>query len=84
MYRISLTSKTKRELKKLKVFYDQNVISDAFDELKANPYEGKPLARELSGKFSYRLGRFRIIYKIDEKTKVISILTIGHRSTVYN
>lgn len=53
-------------------------------ELKDDPLVGKPLTRELTGKFSLRVGTYRVIYKINRQDKIIYILTAGHRSTVYN
>jgi mRNA-degrading endonuclease RelE of RelBE toxin-antitoxin system len=38
---------------------------------------------ELTGKFSFRVGVYRIIYKVNKKDKVVDILTAGHRATVY-
>jgi len=55
----------------------------ALAEIKEEPFLGKPLARELTGKFSFRVGVYRIIYKVNKKDKVIDILTAGHRATVY-
>ena len=53
--------------------------------LETNPkYYGKPLKERLSGLWSYRIGNFRIIYEIQETTKIIFIITIGHRRNVYD
>ena len=52
-------------------------------EIKENPFIGKPLLRELFGKYSYRVGQYRIVYIIDKKDKIVKVLTAGHRSSVY-
>lgn len=83
MYKIRFASEAKIQFKKLKTAHKE-VLEFVIDDLKETPYLGKPLQRNLSGRFSYRIGVYRIIYKIDEKGEMITILTIGHRSIVYN
>lgn len=82
MYRIKLTAEAKKELNIIKRIY-QEAIGVALEELKENPFLGKPLTRELTGKFSYKVGMFRIIYKVNEKDKIIQVITAGHRANVY-
>lgn len=79
---IQLTFQAKKELSAIKLIYKE-AISEAFEEIKEDPYVGKPLARELKGRFSYKVGAFRIIYKINEKDKIIQVITAGHRAVVY-
>ncbi|MBW1787237.1 MAG: type II toxin-antitoxin system RelE/ParE family toxin [Deltaproteobacteria bacterium] len=59
------------------------VVKKRIEELKSNPYKGKPLERELSGFYSYRARRFRIIYKIDPENKTVMIYHVGHRKDIY-
>lgn len=82
MYRIILTAKAKKELKSLKIIY-QIAIAEAFEDLKDNPFVSKTLTRELTGRYSYKMGVFRIIYTIHKKDNIIHILSIGHRESVY-
>lgn len=82
MYRIKLAAHAKKELKAVKTIY-QEAIDAALDEMRENPFIGKSLMRELIGKYSYRIGTYRIIYTINKKDQTIYILTIGHRSIVY-
>ncbi|PIR80288.1 MAG: hypothetical protein COU25_00685 [Candidatus Levybacteria bacterium CG10_big_fil_rev_8_21_14_0_10_35_13] len=82
MYKLHIASKARRELKKISQIHREAIIS-AFVELQENPFIGRPLTRELTGKFSYRVGVFRIIYKVNDQDKIVQILTAGHRSTVY-
>ncbi len=51
--------------------------------MKSDPYLGKPLRGELSGKWSLRVGDYRVIYKIDEQEKILTLLNVGHRKAVY-
>jgi mRNA interferase RelE/StbE len=49
----------------------------------SNPFSGEPLLRELSGLWKYKVRRFRLIYAIDRKARLIRIFAIGHRREVY-
>lgn len=81
MFRISISPKAKNQLKYLKQNH-KIAIALIIEDLKANPYLGKRLERELIGKHAYRVGVYRIIYTINKKDKIVQILTAGHRSTV--
>lgn len=83
MYRLVVAAGAKKELKKLKKQYQESIVS-ALEDIKENPFLGKPLTRELTGRFSYRVSVYRIIYKVDIKEKVVQVVSAGHRSTVYN
>jgi len=47
-----------------------------------DPYEGKLLKEELEGLRSFRVSRFRIIYRIS-KRNLIDIAAIGPRKRIY-
>jgi mRNA interferase RelE/StbE len=49
--------------------------------LLANPLEGKPLKEEMKGLVSFRVSRFRIIYRVKKST--IEIVAIGPRNRIY-
>ncbi|MBI2267980.1 MAG: type II toxin-antitoxin system RelE/ParE family toxin [Candidatus Blackburnbacteria bacterium] len=83
MYKLFISTRVKRELKKISRSHKEAIVN-ALMELKDDPLVGKPLTRELTGKFSLRVGTYRVIYKINRQDKIIYILTAGHRSTVYN
>lgn len=83
MYRLLISVTAKKQLKKLKRVHQKAIIA-ALEDIKDNPLAGKPLTRELTGKFSYRVGILRIIYKFSLKDKTIYVLTAGHRATIYN
>jgi mRNA interferase RelE/StbE len=46
------------------------------------PDSGKALKYELSGLRSFRVGKFRIIYRVPSKA-VIHVLAVGSRKTIY-
>jgi len=48
------------------------------------PYRvGKRLMPPLDDRFSARRGTYRLIYRIDDKTRVVTVVDIGHRRDVY-
>lgn len=82
MLRIKLTARARKELKQISRVH-QLAVGQILEDLKENPSLGKPLKRELAGKFSYRVGIYRIIYKVNKKDNMIYVLTAGHRAMVY-
>jgi mRNA-degrading endonuclease RelE of RelBE toxin-antitoxin system len=52
-------------------------------ELKAktNACAGKELKNELEGHYSFRVGKFRVIYRLTDKA--IEIIGVGPRKTIY-
>jgi mRNA interferase RelE/StbE len=70
-----LTSKIHPEHKKL--------IKSALNEIRRDPHSGHDLQEELSGFKSYRLKRYRILYKVNEEKDVIEVYYVGHRKDVY-
>lgn len=55
----------------------------ALQKLAENPLLGKELQTELSGFWSYRFLRYRIVYKADTQKKNIIVWAIGHRRDIY-
>jgi len=47
-----------------------------------DPNCGKPLKLELAGLWTYRIGRFGIIYRFGAD-KIIELVTLGPRKTIY-
>ena len=84
MFDVELSSQAKKKLKQLTKIKSRRAIADAIDEIALDPYIGKPLTRELAGRFAYKLGNYRIIYKITKNDRKVGIIKIGHRSDVYN
>lgn len=44
---------------------------------------GKMLKEELEGLRSFRVGKFRVVYRALNKEKLIEIISIGPRKTIY-
>ena len=83
MYLVFVPNQCRKFIKTLPEKY-RNLAIQSLTELKFDPFLGAPLGRELIGRFSYRFGVYRIVYKIRKKDKVVEVLRINHRSKVYN
>ncbi len=57
-------------------------IQAGLDEIRREPESGKPLREELVGLRSFRVGRFRIIYR-EASASTLDIVAIGPRRTIY-
>ena len=49
----------------------------------SDPYIGKALKDELSGIRSYRIKKYRIIYRVINEKQLIDIIAVGPRKTIY-
>ena len=61
----------------------KQIVKSHIKKLKEDPYVGKVLERELSGYYSLRMKRFRVIYEIDHQFHIIRIHYVGHRKDIY-
>ncbi len=57
-------------------------VKASLQAIVSDPYLGKPLKDELVGLRSFRVSRFRIIYRISDK-KMLEIIAIGPRECIY-
>ena len=54
------------------------------DPLLADPHRiGKRLLPPMDDRFSVRRGTYRVIYRIDDKTRVVTVVDVAHRRDVY-
>ena len=58
-------------------------IKAAVRNIATDPECGEPLMRKLDGLWKYRVRRFRIVYAIDRKARVIRLIAVGHRQSIY-
>jgi mRNA interferase RelE/StbE len=58
-------------------------LKAAIRALSNNPELGDPLIKELNGFWKYRVKRFRIIYAIERRRKILQIIAVGHRRGIY-
>ncbi|MBW8308887.1 MAG: type II toxin-antitoxin system RelE/ParE family toxin [Candidatus Paracaedibacteraceae bacterium] len=78
--------KAEREFKKLDRPI-QGRIFDFFDKIISEPdptIQAKPLRNELTSLWSYRIGDYRVICRLEEDKMTIVALKVGHRKDVYD
>lgn len=66
-------------------FY-QRIKKVVYPQLKSNPFFGpniKKLSGEFEGLYRYRIGNYRLFYKIDKGRVIVFILTIKQRKDAY-
>jgi len=76
-----LTKTFQKNFKKLPL-KTQNQIEIALQRIFLNPISGKKLLGELEGEYSYRIGKYRVIYFIDMDDN-IWVESVRHRKDVY-
>jgi len=81
VYKVLYKSSVRKDLKKIERSAITRILQSIEESLSVNPYAGKRLTGKYEGLYSYRVGRYRVIYTIvgDE----VWILKIGHRKHVY-
>ncbi|MBC7090499.1 MAG: type II toxin-antitoxin system RelE/ParE family toxin [Nitrososphaeria archaeon] len=81
-YKAALTKSFLRELRKLPEDVRTRVLR-AVDEILANPFSGLRLQGELEGRWRWRVGKYRIIYRVEPTSQTVILLDVGLRKTIY-
>ena len=58
-------------------------ILNAIDEVLNNPRHGSQLVFERQVLFKWRVGDYRLVYAINEKSKSVIFVVVDHRKRVY-
>ena len=58
-------------------------IEEAIEIINQSPYDGEPLQGKFQGFYKVRIGKYRIIYEIDETDKHIRFGVIDSRGSSY-
>ncbi len=82
MYSLHIAKRAKTFTKTLSKRYKTSILL-AYREIAEFPHMGKQLSRELSGRYVYKVGVYRIIYMINESDKVVDVLAIVRRASIY-
>jgi len=59
-------------------------VLKGLEKTATNPYAGTKLQGKLKGLWRFRVGKYRIIYTIDEKEKNTVFLDVGLRKSIYD
>jgi mRNA interferase RelE/StbE len=83
----------KRSLHKLRVPQDvaelvrglhpqlKRKVRAALERILSHPHSGKPLKDELAGLWSFRVGKFRLIYRLSSRQ--VDLIAFGPRARIY-
>jgi len=82
MYKIELRRRAQRALDRLPKSDFQAVV-EAMRELAQTPRPRGVEKVKITGLWRIRQGDYRIIYGIDEKQRLITVVRIGHRREIY-
>ncbi|MFQ5904733.1 MAG: type II toxin-antitoxin system RelE/ParE family toxin [Candidatus Binatia bacterium] len=84
-YKLELSHQAERVLrriaKKEPVLYQ--CLANALDDLECDPFQGKPLKGRLKGRYSLRVGEYRILYCIHRRHLLVIVIDVGHRRDIY-
>ena len=81
-YSIQIKKSTLKGLQQLPQSERPRLIA-AIDQLAEQPHIGKLLKGDLSGLRRLRVGKYRIIYEVDDGKVLILILRVAHRKIIY-
>ena len=79
-YKLQISRKTFEVLKKFDISKKEEIVR-AFDKILKNPFNYKPLKYELKGSYTARIGKYRIIFSVEND--IVFIEVIEHRKKVY-
>lgn len=82
----SLTIKSSAA-KELQAISDKATLSRLIEKIKSLAAQPRPLGSEkLAGRqnlYRVRQGNYRVIYSVDDKSRVVDVVKVGHRGDVY-
>ena len=83
-FAIAWTTAFRRALTRLPEKVATAVVEFLYGSLASSPHRvGKPLRLGLEGLHSARRGDYRVIYRIDDYQRLVTVVAIEHRSDVY-
>jgi mRNA interferase RelE/StbE len=83
-FAIAWTTAARRALTRLPEKVATAVVEFLYGSLAATPHRiGKPLKLGLEGLHSARRGDYRVIYRIDDHRRLVTVIAIEHRSDVH-
>ena len=85
-WRVEWEDKAVKELKKLDARAQRNIVGYLREKIATedDPRRlGDPLRKDLKGLWKYRIGDYRIICSIEEKSVVVLVVRVGHRRSAY-
>ncbi|MEB3232232.1 MAG: type II toxin-antitoxin system RelE/ParE family toxin [Leptolyngbyaceae bacterium] len=84
-YRVRLSSKAMKAYKAADVTLAKK-LARCFEVLEQTPRQHPnltPLRGNLAGRYRYRAGDYRVMYRIDDERQEVIVLLIKHRRDIY-
>lgn len=84
-YRVRLTKKALKAYQLADAALKKK-LARCFEVLEQTPRKNPnliPLKGELAGRYRYRLGNYRVMYRIDDDKRDVIVLLIKHRKEIY-
>ena len=85
-WRVEWEDEAVKELKKIDARAQRNIVRFLREKIATedDPRRfGDPLRKDLKGLWKYRIGDYRIICSIEEKSVIVLVVRAGHRRSVY-
>lgn len=82
MFQISYTESALKSIENFPAIWQKKILK-AIESLKTSPFQGKKLKGCFSGMYCLRIWPYRIIYLVKKEEKLVAIITMGHRQSVY-
>lgn len=83
-YRVTWTPTAQRDIRRLPEKVAAAVAEFVYGALADNPARvGRALHLELAGLHAARRGDYRVIYRIDDTTRTVRVMSIDHRADIY-
>jgi mRNA interferase RelE/StbE len=79
---VVVSARAEKDLRRVPNAY-LRAVAAALRRLAAEPLAGKPLAGDLEGLRSLRVGMYRVVYRFDPREKLVEVTWIRHRREVY-
>ena len=83
LYTIIISPRAKKDIESLPDNLKSRISHALCNVLAPNPFLGKALKADLKGKYSYRIGDYRIIYSIVKHELIIQVIKVNHRREAY-
>lgn len=81
-YRVFILPRARKQLDALPPQQSYGIESK-IDELRETPRPNGCKKLTARDAWRIRLGNYRIIYKIDDTTKIVTVVDVGHRREIY-
>ena len=83
MYRVIIDKRAKKEIDKIPILYAKKIALAIYD-LEENPRpNGSKKLVGYDNTYRIRIGKYRVIYRIEDDILYVEVLKVGHRKAVY-